>query len=121
MKLLRLRSKRVAMRRQSLKRQNMRFDDVALLVDGLVVIVLGFAGFARWDDRFGASCIQPFAQGLTVIAFIRDEFGRRWHGLDATLCDLAVMYVSGRQEQDAGSTLLIWSLVLRPPLVRPIP
>ena len=83
------------------------FDDVALLVDGLVVIVLGFAVFARWDDCFGASRIQPFAQGLTVIALIRDEFGRRWHGLDATLCDLAVMYVSGRQEQDAGSPLLI--------------
>jgi hypothetical protein len=52
------------------------FDDVTLLVDGLVVIVLGLAVFARWNDRFGAARIQPFAQGLTVIAFIRDEFGR---------------------------------------------
>src|SRR3984893_10589481 len=67
MKPLRLRSKRVAMRRQSFKRPNMR----------------------------------------SMMLRCYWVFGRRWHGLDATLCDLAVMYVSGRQEQDAGSTLLI--------------
>jgi hypothetical protein len=52
MKFVMLRSKRVAMRRQSLSRQNMRS---ALLVDGFVVVILDLAVFARRDDGLGAA------------------------------------------------------------------
>jgi hypothetical protein len=68
-------------------------DDGALLVDGLVVSILGFVVLARRDDRSCASCIQPFMPGLTVIALIRAAFGRRRHGRDATLRDLAILDV----------------------------
>ena len=68
MKFLMLRSKRVAIRRQS-------FDDVALPVDGLVIMVLDLAVLARWDDGRGSAFCQPVAQGFAVIALVGDEFG----------------------------------------------
>src|SRR3546814_3675831 len=37
-------------------------DDVALSVDGLVVVVLDFAVPARRDDGLGAACFEPFAR-----------------------------------------------------------
>lgn len=36
------------------------FDDVALLVDGLVVVVLDLAVLARRYDRRGSALLQPF-------------------------------------------------------------
>lgn len=78
-----------------------------MFVDCAIVIVLDFAVLARWDDGLGAALIQPFAQGLAVIAFVGDEFGRGRHGLDAKLRDLAIMDVSGCQEQDAGTAFLV--------------
>src|SRR3546814_5961840 len=57
-------------------------DDVALSVDGLVVVVLDFAVPARRDDGLGAACFEPFAQGLAVIALVGDEFGGRRHRRD---------------------------------------
>ena len=51
--------------------------------------------------------MEPFAQGLAVITLVGDEFGGRRQSLDAALCDLAIMYVSRRQEQDAGAALLV--------------
>ncbi|MCP1472428.1 hypothetical protein J3E64_004146 [Sphingobium sp. OAS761] len=78
-------------------------DDVALFLDGAVVIVLDLAVFARRNDGFGAALDEPFAQCLAVVSFVRHEFGRRWHCFDAEPCNLAIMHVSGRQEQDAGA------------------
>jgi hypothetical protein len=54
-----LRSKRVAMRRQSLSRQNIR---------SMMVL-------ARRDDGLGAALSQPVAQCIAVIAFVGDQFG----------------------------------------------
>lgn len=73
-------------------------DDVALLVDRAVVIVLDLAVLAGWDDGLGATLDQPFPQRLAVVALVGDQFGRRWHRLDAKLRDLAIVHVSGRQE-----------------------
>lgn len=82
-------------------------DDVALLVDGAVVIILELAVFARRDDGLGASSNQPFPQSLAVIALVGDEVGGRRHRFDTEPCDLAIVNVSGRQEQDAGSSFLV--------------
>lgn len=83
------------------------FDDVALLVDRFVVVVLDFAVFTRRDDGLGSALAQPFAQGLAVIAFVGNQFGRGWHRLDALLRDLAIMGVSRGQEQDEGPALVV--------------
>ncbi len=81
MKFRTLRSKRVRMRRRSLRRQNMLFNGVALLVGCLVVLVLDLAVLARRDDGFGAALLQPFAQFLAVIAFVGDEFAPPIHNI----------------------------------------
>ena len=44
---------------------------------------------------------EPLAQSLAVIALVGDEFGRRRHGCDAALGDLAIVEVSRGQEQAA--------------------
>ncbi len=104
-------------------------DDISLPVDGLIVVISDLAVFSRQDDGPGPAPFKPFAQFPTVTAFVGDRFGGWRHGLDAALCDLAIMHVSGRREQDAidknmGRPLwsrTVWSPVLRPPSVRPIP
>ncbi len=45
--------------------------------------------------------VEPFAQFPAVMALAGDRLGGWRHGLDAALCDLAIMHVSGRREQDA--------------------
>ena len=55
MKFLMLRSKRVAIRRQSLEAAKHALDDVTLPVDGLVIMVLDLAVLARWDDGRGSA------------------------------------------------------------------
>ena len=69
-------------------------DDVALPVDGLVIMVLDLAVLARWDDGRGSAFCQPVAQGFAVIALVGDEFGGGRHGFDTALGDLAIMDVS---------------------------
>ena len=76
------------------------------------------AVLSRWDDGPGPALFEPFP---AVTAFAGDKFGGWRHGLDAALCDLAIMHVSGRREQDAidknmGRSLwsqTAWSFVLR--------
>lgn len=55
----------------------------------------------------GASRLQPFMQNLAVIAFVGEQFCRRGQRLDTKLSDLAVADVAARQEQDAGTSLLV--------------
>ena len=82
-------------------------DDVALPVDGLVIMVLDLAVLARWDDGRGSAFCQPVAQGFAVIALVGDESGGGRHGFDTALGDLAIMDVSWCQEQDEGPALRI--------------
>ena len=82
-------------------------DDVALPVDGLVIMVLDLAVLARWDDGRGSAFCQPVAQGFAVIALVGDEFGGGRHGFDTALGDLAIMDVSWCQEQDEGPAFRI--------------
>ena len=70
-------------------------------------MILDFAVLARRDDWLGATLGKPFAQGPAVISFVGDEFGRGWHGGDNGLRDLAIMHISGGQEQDTGPPLVI--------------
>ena len=93
---------------QSLRRQNMLLDDVALPTDGPVTTVLGhLTVLARWDDGRGSAFCQPVAQGFAVIALVGDEFGGGRHGFDTALGDLAIMDVSWCQEQDEGPAFRI--------------
>ncbi len=73
-------------------------DDISLPVDGLIVGISDLAALSRRDDGPGPALFKPFAQ---FPAFVGDKFGGWRHGLDAALCDLAIMHVSGRREQDA--------------------
>ena len=82
-------------------------DDVALFVDGAVVIILDLAVFAWCYDGLSAAFDQPLAQRLAVIALVSDKLGGWRHRVDAELGNLAIMNVSGRQEQDAGPPLLV--------------
>jgi hypothetical protein len=41
------------------------------------------------------------------IPLVGDEFGRGRHGRDTQLGDLAIVHVSGRQEQDAQTAFLV--------------
>lgn len=82
-------------------------SDVALFVDGLVVFVLDFAVLARRNDGLGTARVEPFAQGLAVITFVGDKFGRGRQGLDAQLGHLAIVDVAGCQEQDVRATFRV--------------
>ena len=82
-------------------------NDVALFVDGLVVIILGFAVFARWDDRLRAARFEPFSQGLAVVTLVGNQLGGGRQGLDTTRSDPAIMQVSWCQEQDARPAFLV--------------
>src|SRR5665647_1766916 len=82
-------------------------DDVALLVDRAVIFVLDLAVLAGRNDGLGATLGQPFPQCLAIVPLVSDEFRRGWHRSDAELRDLAIVHVSGRQEQDAGAALLV--------------
>lgn len=68
-------------------------DNVALLVGHLVVVVLDFAVLAR-QDALCTPRVEPFAQGLAVIAFVGDEFGGWRDGFDVAPRDLAIVNVS---------------------------
>ena len=121
-KFLTLRSKRVAIRRQSFRRQNI-LDDVTLLVDGLIIFVLDCAVLARWDEGLGAAFFEPFAQSLAIVAFVGDELGRCEHGFDTALGNLAIVDVPGVRSRTTGrpfASQTAWILVLRPPFVWPI-
>ena len=107
MKVLRLRSYRVATLRQSpstackagaqdrLEAAEHALDDVALLVDFGVAVELDLAVSFGWDDRRGASLYQPVTQIVAVIAFIADEFGRGRQGRDAGLGHHHIVDISG--------------------------
>ena len=87
-------------------------------------MVLDLAVLARWDDGRGSAFCQPVAQGFAVIALVGDEFGGGRHGFDTALGDLAIMDVSWFRSRTRGlpfASQTAWSLVLRPPLVRPMP
>ena len=107
MKFLMLRSKRVGYTAPVLEAAKHALDDVALPVDGLVIMVLDLAVLARWDDGRGSAFCQPVAQGFAVIALVGDEFGGGRHGFDTALGDLGIMDVSWCQEQDEGPAFRI--------------
>lgn len=92
MKDLMLRSKRVAMRRQSLQAADHALDDVALAVDSGVVIVMDLAVLAGRDDSLGPASSQPFAQGLAVVALVGDELAE-----------------GGMASMQSGATLQSWT------------
>jgi len=75
-------------------------DDVALLIDGLVLSVLDFAVLARRGDGLGTTLVEPLAQSLAVIAFVGDALGGGSQSFDAEPRHLAIVDVAGRQEQD---------------------
>ena len=60
-----------------------------------LLTVTAWRDHRRHPVRFGLS-----HDGIAVIAFVRDEFGGGWHGFDAALGNLAIMHMSGRQEED---------------------
>ena len=107
MKFVMLRSKRGGYTAPVLEAAKHALDDVALPVDGLVIMVLDLAVLARWDDGRGSAFCQPVAQGFAVIALVGDEFGGGRHGFDTALGDLAIMDVSWCQEQDEGPAFRI--------------
>src|SRR5690606_5474318 len=68
---------------------------------------LDFAVLAGRDDGLGSALAQPFAQGLAVIAFVGDQFGRGRQRLDALLRDLAIVRVARREYQDERAALVV--------------
>src|SRR5690606_39477618 len=58
------------------------FDDVALFVDGAIVVVLDLAILARWNDGGGAPLEKPFTQRLAVVSLVGDKLCGWRHRLD---------------------------------------
>lgn len=83
------------------------FVDVALAVDGTVVVYLDLAVGLGRDDRHDATLDQPEPQGIAVVALVRDQVLRGWHGIDREHGDLGIVRVSRRQEQDMGTALVV--------------
>jgi hypothetical protein len=69
-KFLRLRSNRVAMRRQSFEATEHALGDLAQFVDSLVVVILDFAVFARRDDGLCPARFEPFSQRFAFVALV---------------------------------------------------
>lgn len=78
-----------------------------MLVDRAVGTILDLAVLARRNVGLSATLKQPLAQFLAVVSLIGDEFDRCRHRRNAELRDLAIVNVSGRQEQDAGPPPLV--------------
>ena len=57
--------------------------------------------------RHGATLDQPEPQCIAVVALVRDQVLRGWHGIDPEHGDLGIVRVSRCQEQDVGTALLV--------------
>lgn len=58
-------------------------------------------------DGLGTARVEPFTQGLAVVAFVGDQFSGGRQGLDAQLGHLAIVDVAGCQEQDVRTPLRV--------------
>ena len=72
-----------------------------------VVLDLDFAVRLRGDDRRGSALDQPGAQGVAIVALVGDQILRGRDGIDRLDCDLGIMRVARRQQEDVRAALLV--------------
>ena len=79
------------------------FDDIALLVDGMIAVELDFAVALGRDDGLGSARSEPVAQLAAVIApfgeaqdrIVSDQLGGGRHGGDTLLGNPHIVGISG--------------------------
>lgn len=69
--------------------------------------MLDFAIALVRDDCLGAALGEPDTQIVAAIAFVADQFGRRWHGGDAGLGYPHVVDIAGGYHQDVRAAFRI--------------
>ena len=83
------------------------FDDVALVVDALVVRELNLAMTQRWDDGDGAALSQPMTQGVGVVSFVGDQFVARRQRFDTLHRDRDIRDISGSYDERPGAAAFV--------------
>lgn len=83
------------------------FDDVSLAIYSLVVGELDAAMAHRRDDGGGAALGEPFAQSVSIVSLVGDQFSGRCKGSDTLLGDGNIRYISGGYDERPRSSAFV--------------
>jgi hypothetical protein len=83
------------------------FDGVTAFVEGAVQATTLFAVRLKRDDRFCAGVFHQFAEGVAVIAFVRDQGAHGWRDRKNVGRSFDVVHVAAGEHDRVGATQIV--------------